>query len=85
MSGHLFAALWVKTMRSHVYLPGDIWPSHPLQRQREALPLIAKSSVMLSLLICAVPVTVACPPVSPVINALSLVNASEGPPWIMEC
>lgn len=51
MSGHLFIALWVKTMKSHVYLQGDIWPSYPLQRQREAIPLIAISNVMLSLLI----------------------------------
>lgn len=65
MSGHLFMAPWVKTMRSHVYLLGDIWPSRPLQRQREAIPLIAKSSMVLSLLICAVPVTLVCCPVSP--------------------
>lgn len=30
MSGHLFVALWVKTMKSRVYLPGDIWTSYPL-------------------------------------------------------
>lgn len=31
MSGHLFIALWVKTMQLRVYLPNDFWPSHPLQ------------------------------------------------------
>lgn len=64
MSGHLFLALWVKTTQSHVYLPGDIWTSQPLQRQREAIPLTAMNSVIWSLLICIVPVALMCPHVS---------------------
>ena len=60
-SWHLFLALWVKTTQSPVYLPGDMWTTQPLQRQREAVPLIAVSSVMLSLLLCVVPATLLCP------------------------
>lgn len=48
-------------MQSPVYLPGDMWTTQPLQRQREAVPLIAMSSVMLSLLLCIVPATLLCP------------------------